>query len=456
MNKLFCMLIGLILISSTGFGQIRIAVIGGPHSASVIESNDIPNWDESEYSSKSGFHLGLLGEIPFSETSNFYFQPGLMYMSKGRKYFHLTRDTIRQILSDTISNRVTTSVNYIEIPLNLAYKIPLGKKAKFLLSAGPYVGFFFNGNQKYETRIYSLNSFKNRDIKLETGPDEGKVNTLDAGLNARAGLELGSLMITGFFTRGLTNFYTAAYDGTFKHQVKGVSLSFWLNGVKKKSAPKNVIEPVKRDTIVIVKPPQETQPEEAPVQQQILLDRDKDGVPDRDDECPDLKGAPELKGCPIPDTDGDGLNDKEDQCPGDFGPVSNSGCPVQNVEPTAPVQKEVEQKVNFAAKSILFQPESNILAEASLAPLDEVADLLQQNPSYKMVIEGHTDISGNKYKNKTLSQRRAETVKNYLIKKGIAASRLRAIGYGSERPIDSNQTPAGRARNRRVELKLAQ
>ena len=202
------------------------------------ETNDISFWEtkiKPGYSSKSGFHIGLLGEIPLS--SNFFFQPGLMYMSKGRKYFQ-RNDDLAAILTDTISNAVTTSVNYIELPLNLAYKLPLGKKVKFVLSAGPYVGFFFNGKEKYETRVYSTNNFRTRERHLKPDPMRARSNTLDAGINGRAGFELGSLMISGFITQGLTNYYTAAYDGTFKHQVKGVSLSFWLNrGEKKKVVP---------------------------------------------------------------------------------------------------------------------------------------------------------------------------------------------------------------------------
>ncbi len=448
MNKLFFNLVFLSLISSVSYGQIRIGLIGGPHSANVKETNDIAFWEteiEPGYSSKSGFHIGLLGEIPLS--SNFFFQPGLMYMSKGRKYFHKNSETA-SILTDTISNAVTTSVNYIELPLNLTYKLPLGKKVKFVLSAGPYVGFFFNGKEKYETRVYSTNNFRTREKTLETGPDEGKVNTLDAGINGRAGFELGSLMISGFITQGLTNYYTAPYDGTFKHQVKGVSLSFWLNrGEKKIVVPPPVIQ-TKRDTIVIVKPP-ETKPE--PVKP-APSDRDKDGVPDAEDECPDLKGPVELKGCPIPDTDGDGLNDKDDQCPGDYGPVSNSGCPLITAEP--PVQQEVEKKVNLAARSIFFKPDSDELTETSKSPLNEVATILTENPTFKMVIEGHSDVSGGRFTNKALSQKRAETVKKYLIQSGVDTSRLTAIGYGSERPIFSNKTAQGRAKNRRVELKI--
>ena len=110
--------------------------------------------------------------------------------------------------------------------------------------------------------------------------------------------------------------------------------------------------------------------------------------------------------------------------------------------------------MNLAARSIFFKPDSDELTETSKAPLNEVATILTENPTFKMVIEGHSDISGGRLTNKALSQKRAETVKKYLTQSGIEASRLTAIGYGSERPIFSNKTAQGRAKNRRVELKI--
>ena len=84
--------------------------------------------------------------------------------------------------------------------------------------------------------------------------------------------------------------------------------------------------------------------------------------------------------------------------------------------------------------------------------LAQVASLLNDEPDWKMKIEGHTDSTGTKQANQALSQQRAAAVVAWLVKDGIAASRLTAVGMGDTKPVADNSTDAGRARNRRVEL----
>jgi len=432
MKKLFISFT-LLCVTTISYSQMRMAVMGGPLSASVKETNSLPGWETSvkpDYSSRSGLHLGVLLEIPLS--GQFFFQPGILYMGKGRKYYS-SNDTTTSIITDTISSSGNLSVNYIEAPLNIAYKVLLGKNVKFLLSAGPYVGFFYNGKQKYETRIYSTNSFKNQEENLQSGKEQGKIKTVDLGFNARAGFEVGNILLTGFMSQGFTSFYHAAYDGTFKHTVIGASLGIWLNKLVNPVKNKEVSLPVKAS------PP-------------IFKDTDGDGISDEADRCPTQAGPPEFNGCPIPDSDGDGLIDTEDKCPTEAGPKSNGGCPV--VKDSA--IKEVEKKVNFAAKNIFFTANSEQLTINSTEPLDEIVTLLNANSSAKIIIEGNTDASGKPETNMTLSQKRAETVKNYLVQNGVDELRITAIGYGSRKPVDTNKTPEGRAKNRRVELKLLQ
>ncbi|MBA4167559.1 MAG: PorT family protein, partial [Chitinophagaceae bacterium] len=339
----------LLCIATLSQAQMRMAILGGPLSASVKETNSLPDWQTNikpGYSSRSGLHLGVLLEIPLS--NRFYFQPGLLYMAKGRKYY-MNNDTATSIITDTISSSSTLSVNYIEAPLNITYKVPLAKRVNLLLSAGPYVGFFYNGARKYETRLYSSNSFKNDDQKLETGKEAGKVKTVDIGFNARAGFEIGNLLLTGFMSQGITNFYHASYDGTFKHKVIGASIGFWLNKLVKTEKPRVVTLPVKTE----IKP--------------VFKDTDGDGITDEADRCPMQAGPPEFNGCPIPDSDGDGLIDTEDKCPTEAGLKSNNGCPA-GLQDTA--INEVEKKVNFAAKKIFFNAGSDQLTINSTEPLD--------------------------------------------------------------------------------------
>lgn len=88
-----------------------------------------------------------------------------------------------------------------------------------------------------------------------------------------------------------------------------------------------------------------------------------------------------------------------------------------------------------------------------MKPLNEVVAILKQYPAVVISVEGHTDNVGKTAANKKLSQRRADAIKAYLIKQGIAADRLAAAGFGSEQPVASNATAKGRSENRRVEIK---
>jgi outer membrane protein OmpA-like peptidoglycan-associated protein len=177
-----------------------------------------------------------------------------------------------------------------------------------------------------------------------------------------------------------------------------------------------------------------------------IPDTDKDGINDEEDKCPDVPGVARYQGCPIPDTDKDGVNDEEDKCPNEAGPASNFGCPV--------IAPEIIEKVNLAAKNIFFATGSAKLLAKSYPSLNNVVKVLQDNPTYKVDIEGHTDTTGTHDKNMILSNDRAASVKAYLISKGIDESRITSTGYGPDRPIASNKTAAGKAKNRRVEMKL--
>lgn len=173
-------------------------------------------------------------------------------------------------------------------------------------------------------------------------------------------------------------------------------------------------------------------------------DTDGDGVPDSEDECPTEKGLKAFKGCP--DMDGDGVPDKDDKCIDKAGPVENGGCPL--------VSEVVTKKLNFAAKAIQFQTGKDVLTPASFAQLDEVVQIMNEYKEYVLNIDGHTDNVGKADKNQLLSQARANAVLNYFTKKGIAAERLVATGFGNTKPLADNTTAANKAKNRRVELNM--
>ena len=176
-------------------------------------------------------------------------------------------------------------------------------------------------------------------------------------------------------------------------------------------------------------------------------DTDGDGVADKNDKCPTVAGPKDNAGCPWPDTDGDSVLDKDDLCPDVKGTVANNGCPE--------VTEEVIKTLNDYAKTILFDTNKATFKEQTYPVLQAMVAILKQYPTSKFSLEGHTDSDGKDAANLTLSDNRAGAVKAYLIESGIETGRLTSIGYGESKPLATNKTKAGKAQNRRVEVKLA-
>jgi len=168
-------------------------------------------------------------------------------------------------------------------------------------------------------------------------------------------------------------------------------------------------------------------------------DSDGDGVLDSKDKCPGTpRGAKvDRNGCEL-DSDGDGVVDSKDRCPG-----TATGVKVDSKGCAEPV---VLKGVNFENNSAVLKPGAKTV-------LNDVARSLKKRPDVKVTIAGHTDSRGAAAYNKTLSQQRADSVRQYLVSKGVKASNLKAKGFGEEQPTATNDTSAGRAENRRVELR---
>ena len=178
-------------------------------------------------------------------------------------------------------------------------------------------------------------------------------------------------------------------------------------------------------------------------------DRDGDGLTDDVDKCPDepedKDGFEDDDGCPDPDNDKDSVLDKDDKCPTEPG-VPPDGCP-QKYKLVVVTEKKIELK-----QTVFFDFNKATIKPVSYALLDDVAQALKDNPKIKVEVQGHTDSVGNDAFNLKLSQKRAESVRKYLVKQGVAADRMVPKGYGENVPIADNRTADGRSQNRRVEF----
>ena len=186
-------------------------------------------------------------------------------------------------------------------------------------------------------------------------------------------------------------------------------------------------------------------------------DLDNDGIIDIHDACPDVPGVGNTdrkkNGCPpSTDRDNDGINDDVDACPDEAGKADpdpkKNGCPKAFLKGGS---IEITEQVKFKTGS------AELDGKASDELLGAVKAVLESHPDVKKLrVEGHTDNKGEAANNKRLSQQRAETVAKWLTDHGIDKARLSSAGFGSEKPIDSNDTEPGRTNNRRVEFHVEQ
>lgn len=187
-------------------------------------------------------------------------------------------------------------------------------------------------------------------------------------------------------------------------------------------------------------------------------DTDHDGVGDGFDKCPNTPPGTKVDadGCPIAnDTDADGVTDPNDRCPNTpkGSRVDEQGCLLlfETVAPAAAVGA-VAARPTLILHGVNFETGRSVLTASSYAVLDQVAGSLVANPEIRIEIAGYTDSVGTRRFNLGLSMGRAAAVRAYLARKGVSPYRMRAQGYGASGYLAPNNTPDGRARNRRVEL----
>lgn len=449
--------------------QSRVAIVGGLHSTSVSPFlNKQANAIGRTETKKSGLHFGFLADVPFKENSKLSFQPGVLYSSKAVVH-QQTLDT-----STTKFYQFTTeqAINYIDIPMNFVLKLPVKGKTKFILGAGPQASLFYNGVSSISTLDTADRFAEEKNEDLPVGKEDQKFRVMHFSINGLAGFEFGRVFLTANYSKSLTPFYKQNND-SYNYTTMGATLGIFLG--KMEQAKKPVADNDRdKDGVVNAEdvcpdlpgglatqgcPDKDADgiadandlcPREAGTLANNgcpVRDKDNDGIKDDADKCPDVAGIEKYNGCPIPDTDKDGVDDEQDRCVNEAGTKENKGCPE--------IKKEVIEKVNLAARQIRFEYRKAELAPQSFKVLDEVISVLNENPELKIAVEGHTSIDGSLQANMLLSQKRADQVKKYLVSKGITSDRITAIGYGPSRPLNEETSEEAKATNRRVEMKLS-
>lgn len=179
-------------------------------------------------------------------------------------------------------------------------------------------------------------------------------------------------------------------------------------------------------------------------------DRDGDSVIDRNDQCPGVAGIPPL-GCPG-DTDQDGFADPDDKCPTEAesknGFEDSDGCPDE--------LPEAVKKFTGVIAGIEFALNKDTIRSSSFGVLNKAAKILREYPSLKVEITGHTDDTGAREHNLTLSQQRADSVKGYLVSQGVGIDRITTRGAGPDEPLLKEKTKKARQKNRRIEFRIQQ
>ncbi len=314
------------------------------------------------------------------------------------------------------------------------------------------------------TVVVDDGAFKQISTPVEAMLGARYVNRIDVGVATGAGLNrgIGSPTARLLITIGVAQPYKKPiYDRDKDNILDGVDACPDVPGIRSEEPKYNGCPDPDRDKDTVLNVA-DACPDEAGIKSEDPKyngcpdpDRDRDTILNVEDACADVPGIqaedPKLNGCPDPDRDKDTIKNEDDACPDEAGkpdpdPTKN-GCPMAFVKDD---QIKITEQVKFVTGSaaIVKGPQSEEVLLAIVKVLTEHADIK------KVRVEGHTDNVGGAGYNKALSQARATSVMNWLVKRGIDKTRIYAKGLGLEKPVGDNKTEEGRKENRRVEFHI--
>jgi len=207
MKKTLLILVASLFLGSASFAQVRVGLTAGVNASNFIFSDkDMESLNTNRY----GLCGGLVIDLGIAKF--FSIVPEILYMQKG------AGETIKEDSKN--SEKMMTNLDYVQVPLNLTFKIKMGKSAKFLFFAGPYAGYAFSAKAVYESTIDGVKTKETDNLDLGKGDDD--INPLDIGVNIGLGFEFGKVFLKSHVNAGLTNIVN---NSNFTINNGGVALS---------------------------------------------------------------------------------------------------------------------------------------------------------------------------------------------------------------------------------------
>ncbi len=394
-----------------------------------------------KYNTKTSFGGGIWINVPLSRSlsletqgvfSTYRYQPDFMFGTEFKG-----------------------SMEYVSIPLFLKFHIANA----LALTAGAQFDFL--------TAVRDVNNFSNKDSLMKFS------RSLTGGFEL---FPRSRFTFFGRYLHGLTNMNNSGLPNRPELNNRNIQLGFKLKLFGRYKVPPvvavpipAVVAPVDTDSDGIVDA-EDKCPNQAGLAKYSgcpIPDTDGDGINDEDDKCATQKGLAKYAGCPIPDADADGINDEEDKCANQAGVARYGGCPVPDTdadgindeEDRCPTVAGIAEnkgcpKINYQANEVTFVSGKSVLTTAGKKELDVLVDFLKKNADVKINLDGYTDNAGTDRTNLPLSEKLAAAAKKYIVSKGINERRITSAGHGSVNPVAENNTAKGRAKNRRVEVRV--
>jgi outer membrane protein OmpA-like peptidoglycan-associated protein len=449
-----CLFAGAASFAQNGFSA---GLLAGANFSKFHSKDNLPT--NISYRSKVGFAGGAYLNFPVGKSVSI--QPEVLYSQMGSK---LRIDTFASGTAVEFKQKL----NYLSIPVLINFNV--GKS--FALFFGPQVDFLMAG--KIKSDVSGSDSYTDDKSSFQKTDFAG---TVGFTLFPSSAISLTGRYIHGF--KDIDQNHTTGDLGTTYNRGWQATVNFRLFGGKKKTmavTTETVVMDSDGDGINDNVDKCPNTPGVAKYNGCPIPDSDNDGVNDEEDKCPNTPGLAKYNGCPAPDTDGDGINDENDKCPTVPGVERYQGCPipdsdndgVNDEEDNCPhlagtaanhgcpdIDASTQSKVDMMAKNVSWTNSTGYtISNKSNKSLDQVASMLKADPNLKVTINAHTDNTGDADAKKTLSQNRADAVRDYLVSQGVNTNQITSTGYGGEQPIADNKTAGGRMKNQRVELKL--